>query len=55
VKEHAVRYSKEHKQATRQRIIEAAGHRFKTDGIDGWGIAMWMADAGLTRTNRPHC
>ncbi|WP_200952560.1 hypothetical protein [Agromyces sp. Soil535] len=53
-KEHAVRYSKEQKQATRQRIIEAAGHRFKTDGVDGSGIATLMADAGLTRTNRPH-
>jgi AcrR family transcriptional regulator len=48
VKERAVRYSKEHKQATRQRIIEAAGRRFKTDGIDGSGIAALMADAGLT-------
>jgi TetR/AcrR family transcriptional regulator, transcriptional repressor for nem operon len=48
VKEHAVRYSREHKQAMRQRIIEAAGRRFKTDGIDGSGIAALMADAGLT-------
>jgi TetR/AcrR family transcriptional regulator, transcriptional repressor for nem operon len=48
VKEHAVRYSREHKEATRQRIIEAAGRRFKTDGIDGSGIAALMADAGLT-------
>jgi hypothetical protein len=30
-----VRYSGEHKQAMRQRMIEAAGRRFKTDGIDG--------------------
>lgn len=43
VKEHAVRYSREHKQAMRQRIIEAAGRQFKTDGIDGSGIA---ADGG---------
>jgi TetR/AcrR family transcriptional repressor of nem operon len=42
------RYGKEHKQATRQRIVEAAGRRFKRDGIDGSGIAMLMADAGLT-------
>ena len=42
------RYDKEHKQATRQRIIEMAGHRFKTDGIDGSGVATLMADAGLT-------
>ena len=43
-----VRYGKEHKQATRQRIIETAGLRFKRDGIDGSGIATLMADAGLT-------
>ena len=42
------RYDKEHKQATRQRIIEMAGHRFKQDGIDGSGVATLMADAGLT-------
>jgi AcrR family transcriptional regulator len=42
------RYGKEHKQATRQRIIETAGRRFKRDGIDGSGIATLMADAGLT-------
>jgi TetR/AcrR family transcriptional regulator, transcriptional repressor for nem operon len=43
-----VRYGKEHKQETRQRIIETAGRRFKRDGIDGSGIATLMADAGLT-------
>jgi TetR/AcrR family transcriptional regulator, transcriptional repressor for nem operon len=43
-----VRYGKEHKQATRQRILETAGRRFKRDGIDGSGIATLMADAGLT-------
>jgi AcrR family transcriptional regulator len=43
-----VRYGKEHKQATRRRIIERAGRRFKRDGIDGSGIATLMADAGLT-------
>ena len=42
------RYGKEHKQATRARIVEAAGRRFKQDGIDGSGIATLMADAGLT-------
>ncbi|WP_329577225.1 TetR/AcrR family transcriptional regulator [Streptomyces sp. NBC_01361] len=35
-------------QATRQRIIEAAGRRFKRDGIDGLGISTLMKDAGLT-------
>jgi TetR/AcrR family transcriptional regulator, transcriptional repressor for nem operon len=43
-----VRYGKEHKQATRRRIIETAGRRFKRDGIDGSGVATLMADAGLT-------
>jgi len=42
------RYGKEHKQATRRRIIEAAGRRLKRDGIDGSGVAAFMADAGLT-------
>ena len=43
-----MRYGKEHKQETRQRIIETAGRRFKRDGIDGAGVATLMADAGLT-------
>jgi len=43
-----VRYGKEHKQATRRRILETAGRRLKRDGIDGSGIATLMADAGLT-------
>ncbi|TQC49677.1 TetR/AcrR family transcriptional regulator [Rhodococcus sp. WS4] len=42
------RYGTEHKRATRQRIIETAGRRFKQDGIDGSGIAVLMGDAGLT-------
>jgi TetR/AcrR family transcriptional regulator, transcriptional repressor for nem operon len=43
-----MRYSKDHKRETRQRILEAAGRRFKEDGIDGSGVATLMADAGLT-------
>jgi AcrR family transcriptional regulator len=43
-----MRYGKDHKQATRQRILEAAGRRFKHDGIDGAGVAAVMSDAGLT-------
>ena len=43
-----VRYGKEHKQATRRRIVETAGRRLKLDGIDGSGVATLMADAGLT-------
>jgi AcrR family transcriptional regulator len=42
------RYGTDHKQATRRRILEAAGRRLKRDGIDGSGVATLMADAGLT-------
>lgn len=42
------RYSPEHKDATRRRMIETAGRRLKSDGIDGSGIATLVADAGLT-------
>jgi TetR/AcrR family transcriptional repressor of nem operon len=48
MEERMVRYAKEHKQETRQRIIETAGRRLKRDGIDGSGIATLMKDAGLT-------
>lgn len=43
-----VRYTKEHKQETRQRIIATAGRRLKRDGIDGSGVATLMKDAELT-------
>lgn len=43
-----MRYGREHKQATRRRIVETAGRRFKRDGIDGSGVVALMADAGLT-------
>src|SRR5690242_11434411 len=43
-----MRYPKDQKQATRQRILEAAGRRFKQDGIDGAGVAAVMSDAQLT-------
>ncbi len=43
-----MRYSQDHKPATRRRILEAAGRRFKQDGIDGSGVATVMSDAGLT-------
>jgi len=42
------RYGKAHKQATRRRILAAAGRRLKRDGLAGSGIATLMADAGLT-------
>lgn len=47
-KEHGVRYEKEHKPVTRQRIIETAGRRLKRDGINGSSVATLMKDAGLT-------
>ena len=43
-----MKYTKEHKQETRQRIITTAGRRLKQDGIDGSGVATLMKDAGLT-------
>jgi AcrR family transcriptional regulator len=42
------RYTSEHKQETRRRIIATAGRRLKRDGIDGSGVATLMKDAGLT-------
>ena len=36
------------KDQTRRRILDAAAHRFREDGIDGSGIAAIMSDAGLT-------
>jgi AcrR family transcriptional regulator len=48
VEARVVRYGKEHKEATRRRIIETAGRRLKRDGIDGSGVATLMEDAGLT-------
>ncbi|MFL6077116.1 MAG: hypothetical protein ACJ73S_27290 [Mycobacteriales bacterium] len=46
-----VRYAREHKQQTRQRIIATAGRRLKRDGIDGSGVATLMKDAGLLNAN----
>ena len=43
-----MRYGKDQKQTTRRRILEAAGRRFKQDGIDGAGVAAVMSDARLT-------
>ena len=43
-----MRYPKDQKQTTRRRILEAAGRRFKADGIDAAGVAAVMSDAGLT-------
>ncbi|WP_343717535.1 TetR/AcrR family transcriptional regulator [Inquilinus sp.] len=43
-----MRYSKDHKQETRQRIIRTAARRFREDGVEATGVAALMADAGLT-------
>src|SRR4051812_22028185 len=42
------RYAPDHKEATRRRMVETAGRRFKRDGVDGAGIATLVGDAGLT-------
>jgi TetR/AcrR family transcriptional repressor of nem operon len=42
-----MRYRKDQKQATRQRILEAAGRRFKQDGIDGAGVATVMSNGAF--------
>jgi TetR/AcrR family transcriptional repressor of nem operon len=38
----------DHKQETRDRIVDAAARAFRTKGIDGVSIAEIMAEAGLT-------
>ncbi len=43
-----MRYSKEHKEETRRRVLEVAAARFRKDGLDGVGVAAVMSDAGLT-------
>lgn len=43
-----MRYSKDHKQETRERIIRTAAKRFREDGVEAVGVAALMADAGLT-------
>jgi AcrR family transcriptional regulator len=43
-----MRYDEGHKDATRQRIIDAASRQFRQGGIAAVGIAGIMADAGLT-------
>lgn len=43
-----MRRTKQAKRETHARIVEAAARRFRTDGIDGVGIADLMGEAGLT-------
>ncbi|MCF7549364.1 TetR/AcrR family transcriptional regulator [Pseudonocardia sp. WMMC193] len=42
------RYPAVHKARTRDRILRAAGRRFRRDGLDGAGLTALMRDAGLT-------
>lgn len=44
-----MRYARDHKAETRARIVEAAGHALRRDGIDGTGVAALMGEAGLTK------
>jgi TetR/AcrR family transcriptional repressor of nem operon len=43
-----MRYDKQHKTAIRQRILDMATLRFRSEGIAAVGIANLMADLGLT-------
>jgi TetR/AcrR family transcriptional repressor of nem operon len=43
-----MRYDKGHKDASRRKIMEVAGERFRSDGIAASGLAGIMSDAGLT-------
>jgi TetR/AcrR family transcriptional regulator, transcriptional repressor for nem operon len=43
-----MRYSKEHKDETHQRIVKTAGARFRAEGVDGVGVASVMQSVGLT-------
>ena len=53
-----MRYEKGRKDASRQRIMEVAAERFRSDGIAASGLAGIMSEAGLTngafiRTSNP--
>src|SRR5581483_2146419 len=43
-----MRYEKGRKDASRQRIIDVAAERFRSDGIAASGLAGIMGEAGLT-------
>lgn len=42
------RYDSNQKAQTRARIVDTAGRRLKSDGVDGSGVSTLMKDAGLT-------
>ena len=43
-----MRYEKGRKEASRQKILEVAAERFRSDGIAATGLATIMNDAGMT-------
>ena len=43
-----MRYPKDHKARTRQKIVETAARAFREKGLEGVGVADLMASAGLT-------
>lgn len=43
-----VRYSSDHNEAIRKRIVQVASFRFRKDGISAVGLAPLMKEAGLT-------
>lgn len=43
-----MRYTKDHKQETRDRIVRMAGQRFRAEGLDAVGVASLMGSLGLT-------
>jgi TetR/AcrR family transcriptional repressor of nem operon len=43
-----MRYEKGHRDASRQRILQAASERFRADGVAASGLSRVMQDAGLT-------
>jgi len=43
-----MRYSRDHKHATRRRIVAAASAAFRERGVDGTGVDEVMRRAGLT-------
>jgi|SRR5581483_6994658 len=43
-----MRYEPEHKERTRRRIVESAARQFRTEGMNGPGVAKLMKASGLT-------
>jgi len=43
-----MRYTTDHKEATRARIVDVASKRFRCEGISGVGVASLMSELGLT-------